>query len=43
MHASAQDRTEPCARKAHVMTATLQKQAYARNPLKTSPVSNVRN
>ena len=33
----------PCACEAHVMTATLQKQAHARNPLQTSPVSNVQN
>jgi hypothetical protein len=33
----------PCAGKAHVMTATLQKQAHARKPLQTCPVSNVRN
>jgi hypothetical protein len=31
MHASAQDRTGDLARKAHVMTGTLQKQAHARN------------
>ena len=28
-----------CARRAHVMTATLQKQSHARNTLQTSPVS----
>jgi hypothetical protein len=31
MHASVQNRTGDLARKAHVMTATLQKQAHARN------------
>ena len=31
----------PCARRAHVLTATLQKQSHARNALQTSPVSIV--
>ena len=33
----------PCACEAHVMATTLQKQGHARDPLQTSPVSNVRN